>query len=188
MPFNLFRKKKQPEQETPVVTPQEEPKQEEPAPIQEESQPEPIAPVIETTEEPSAPSHEPPQESFPPIQETPQVTVPAPVEQKPATPEPPSKTYLKAMPLRELADLENIKTEVKNGNIIILRVTPLASKSIEDVKSSVNELFQFAESIGGDIARLGEERVVICPKTIRIWREKTPAPVSNASEPLPTAA
>ena len=80
------------------------------------------------------------------------------------------------MPLKELSDIENIKNEVKNGNIIILRVTPLATKSIEDVKNAVNELYQFTESIGGDIARLGEERVVICPKTIRIWREKSPAP------------
>ena len=109
-----------------------------------------------------------------------------PAEQKTEAPIAPSKTYLKAMPLRELSDLENIKNEIKNGNIIILRVTPLASKSIEDVKTAVNDLYQFAESIGGDIARLGEERVVICPKTIRIWREKSPAPVS--SEPLPTSA
>ena len=94
------------------------------------------------------------------------------------------KTYLKAMPLRELSDLETIKNEVKNGNILILRITPLASKSIEDVKRAVNELYEFAEATGGDIARLGEERVVICPPNIRIWREKTP--VSN--EPLPTAA
>jgi hypothetical protein len=92
------------------------------------------------------------------------------------------------MPLRELSDLDNIKSEVQNGNIIILRVTPLASKSIEDVKAAVNDLFQFAESVGGDIARLGEERVVITPKTVRIWREKTPAPVSSSNEPLPTAA
>ena len=94
------------------------------------------------------------------------------------------KTYLKAMPLRNLSDLEAIKNEVKSGNILILRITPLASKSIEDVKRAVNELYEFAESIGGDIARLGEERVVICPQNIRIWREKTP--VSN--EPLPTVA
>jgi SepF-like predicted cell division protein (DUF552 family) len=94
------------------------------------------------------------------------------------------KTYLKAMPLRDLSDLESVKNEVKNGNILILRITPLASKSIEDVKHAVNELYAFVESIGGDIARLGEERVVICPPKIRIWREKTP--VSN--EPLPTAA
>ena len=94
------------------------------------------------------------------------------------------KTYLKAMPLRDLSDLDAIKNEVKNGNILILRITPLASKSIEDVKRAVTELYEFAETIGGDIARLGEERVVICPPDIRIWREKTP--VSN--EPLPTAA
>jgi SepF-like predicted cell division protein (DUF552 family) len=96
----------------------------------------------------------------------------------------PNKTYLKAMPLRNLSDLDAIKNEVKSGNILILRITPLASKSIEDVKHAVNELYEFAESISGDIARLGEERVVICPANIRIWREKTP--VSN--EPLPTAA
>ena len=95
-----------------------------------------------------------------------------------------NKNYLKAMPLRDLADLEKIKNEVQNGNILILRITPLASKSIEDVKHAVNELYEFTGNIGGDIARLGEERVVICPPDIRIWREKTP--VSN--EPLPTAA
>ena len=94
------------------------------------------------------------------------------------------KTYLKAMPLRELTELETMKNEVRNGNILILRITPLASKSIEDVKSAVNELYSFAESIGGDIARLGEERVVICPPTVRIWREKT----TVANEPVPTVA
>jgi SepF-like predicted cell division protein (DUF552 family) len=110
-------------------------------------------------------------------------------EEKAATPpskdkEVSGKTYLKAMPLRELSDLEEIKNEVKNGNVLILRITPLASKSIEDVKRAVNELYEFAESISGDIARLGEERVVICPQNIRIWRENRQ--VSN--KPLPTAA
>jgi len=94
------------------------------------------------------------------------------------------KTYLKAMPLRDLSDLDVVKSEVKSGNILILRITPLANKSIDDVKRAVNELCEFVESMGGDIARLGEERVVICPPSVRIWREKTP--VSN--EPIPTAA
>ena len=84
------------------------------------------------------------------------------------------KTYLKAMPLRDLSDVEAIKNEVKNGNVLILRITPLASKNMEDVKRAVNELYEFAESFGGDIARLGEERIVICPQNIRIWREKKP--------------
>jgi SepF-like predicted cell division protein (DUF552 family) len=103
---------------------------------------------------------------------------------KKETRETPGKTFLKAMPLRDLSDLDVVKREVRSGNILILRITPLANKSIEDVKKAVNELCEFAESVGGDIARLGEERVVICPPNVKIWREKTPV----ASEPIPTAA
>ncbi len=106
-------------------------------------------------------------------------------EEKPSSPESqPSKTYLKALPLRDLADLNSIQNDVRSGNVLILRITPLANKSIDDVKHAVNELSQFAESIGGDIARLGEERVVICPPNVKIWREKAPA----SNEPIPTAA
>lgn len=94
------------------------------------------------------------------------------------------KTYLKAMPLKDLTDLESIKNEVKSGNVLILKITPLAGKNIDDVKHAVNELTEFAESVGGDIARLGEERVVVCPPNVKIWREKTPL----SSEPIPTAA
>ena len=94
------------------------------------------------------------------------------------------KAYLKAMPLRDLSEIESVKSEVKSGNILILRITPLANKNIDDVKRAVSELSEFTESLGGDIARLGEERVVVCPPNVKIWREK--ASVSN--EPIPTAA
>lgn len=176
MPFNLFRKKKQPEQEKQAAPRQEEPKQETLAPNQEKTKQELVITPQELPQETASLT----------MEEKPE-TVASPQEQKQETVvEAPSKTYLKAMPLKEITDIENIKNEVKNGNIIILRVTPLATKSIEDVKNAVNELYLFTESTGGDIARLGEERVVICPKTIRIWREKSPAPVSN--ETLPTVA
>jgi SepF-like predicted cell division protein (DUF552 family) len=157
-PFGLFRKKKDEPQ------PEQQPQEEKPA-----TQEQPIA-----EEQPAA-------EPQPVVEQKPAIETPPPASEKAET-EP--QTYLKAMPLRELADLENVENEVKNGNIIILRITPLASKSIEDVKQAVDQLYAFAESINGDIARLGEERVVICPKTVRIWREKTPA----QNVPLPTAA
>ena len=163
MKFSLFRKPKQQAEPENAAVPPEEPKEETTAvseePKQEATAPQQPAPAQETV----VPSQEPKQEAAETI----------------------NKTYLKAMPLKELTDIDNVKNEVKNGNIIILRVTPLANKSIDDVKNAVNQLYEFAESVGGDIARLGEERVVICPKNIRIWREKTPV-VSN--EPLPTAA
>jgi len=95
------------------------------------------------------------------------------MEKEKAVSEVPSgKVYLKALPLRALEDVDVIKQEVKSGNILILKVSPLARKSIDDVKRVVNELLEFTESVGGDIARLGEERVVVTPSFVRIWREK----------------
>ncbi len=194
MPFNLFHKKKPEEQKASAVPPQETQPSESQAQTETPVQPpQEIAPAAQALAEVSTPEEaivEPTVEQPQSIPQTIGEPQPAPiaiVEQKnEPVAESPYKTYLKAMPLKDLADLENVKNEVQNGNIIILKITPLAQKSIEDVKSAVNDLFQFAESINGDIARLGEERVVICPKTVRIWREKTPKPVSN--EPLPTAA
>ncbi|MDR0373793.1 MAG: cell division protein SepF [Nitrososphaerota archaeon] len=203
MPFNLFHKKKS--EAKPLFTfPQDEPQQT--ALTQPQETPETFniqttdpaenTPIIQTDTQETTLAAQEPEPSLttqeePPMEQSSADTpmIEPPVVQQPETPmESLNKTYLKAMPLKELSDTEKVKTEVSNGNIIILRVTPLAGKSIEDVKKVVNDLFQFAESTGGDIARLGEERVVICPKNIRIWREKTPVPVAGDSEPLPTAA
>ena len=160
MKFNLFRKPaQQTEPEKPAEPPQEETTSAPEETKQETTTPQQPAPAQET-----APPQEPKKEAAEAI----------------------SKTYLKAMPLKELTDIDEVKNEVKNGNIIILRVTPLANKSIDEVKTAVNQLYEFTESVGGDIARLGEERVVICPKNIRIWREKTP--ISNESLPTSTTA
>jgi SepF-like predicted cell division protein (DUF552 family) len=96
-----------------------------------------------------------------------------------------TKVYLRALPLRTLDDVEIVKREVKSGNILILRISPLAKKSIEDIKRAVDEICEFTKLVGGDIARLGEERVVVTPSSIQIWREKTPI---LGEEETPTAA
>ncbi len=85
----------------------------------------------------------------------------------------PEKIYIKALLIRSLEDIDIVKSEVKSGNIMIIRVGPLAEKNLEDVKRAVSELCEFTELIGGDIARLGEERVVVTPPFVKIWREKT---------------
>jgi SepF-like predicted cell division protein (DUF552 family) len=91
------------------------------------------------------------------------------------------KAYFKAMPLRSLEDIEVVKHELTLGNLLVLKITPLARKSVEEVKEAVNELYAFTQSIGGDIARLGEERVVIVPSSIKIWRQETGVSQEKAS-------
>lgn len=77
---------------------------------------------------------------------------------------------LKALALRSVEDIAKIQEDVKNRTIVILKVTPLAQKSLDELKSSVEQLYEFATSVGGDIARLGDERVVITPPGVKIWR------------------
>ena len=79
-------------------------------------------------------------------------------------------TYIKAIPLRAYEDVDLLKSEVRSGNVVITNVSPLAKSNIEDVKRAINELNEYAALIQGDIARLGEERVILTPRTIKIWR------------------
>jgi uncharacterized protein len=78
--------------------------------------------------------------------------------------------YLKAISLRDISDISAIKEDVKNHMILIIRVTPLAQKDLEDLRKVVEDLYSYTQSVGGDIARLGEERIVITPPGVKIWR------------------
>jgi SepF-like predicted cell division protein (DUF552 family) len=92
-----------------------------------------------------------------------------------------SPLYVKALPLQELDDVEVIKTEIRTGNILIVRITPLARKSVDETKLAITELTDHVKSIGGDIARLGEERIVITPPGVKIWRRETAASETSIS-------
>jgi uncharacterized protein len=97
-----------------------------------------------------------------------------------------SPIYVKALPLQELDDVENIKGETRGGNVLIIRITPLARKSVDETKLAITELTDYVKSIGGDIARLGEERIVITPPGVRIWRKEA-APSETPIQAAPVA-
>ena len=80
------------------------------------------------------------------------------------------QVYLKAITLRDPVEVQLIKEDLQNQMIVIIRVTPLAQKSVDELRSVIDELYKFVQSSGGDIARLGEERVVITPSMVKIWR------------------
>src|SRR5207245_11793167 len=92
-----------------------------------------------------------------------------------------SPLYVKALPLQELDDVEAIKTEIRTGNILIVRITPLARKSVDETKLAITELTDHVKSIGGDIARLGEERIVMTPPGVQMWRGET----AGSETPIP---
>ena len=76
--------------------------------------------------------------------------------------------------MRNVSDVEKIKSEVQLGNIVICNISPLAKVNIDEVVKCVNELTGYIHKNEGDIARLGEDRIVLTPKNIRIWRTPDP--------------
>jgi uncharacterized protein len=78
--------------------------------------------------------------------------------------------YLKAVTLRDKSDIAAVKEDIKKHMILIIRVTPLAQKDLEELRKAVEDLYSYAQSAGGDIARLGEERIVVTPPGVKIWR------------------
>jgi len=78
--------------------------------------------------------------------------------------------YLKAITIRDQSDLHSIKEDIKKNMILILRVTPLAQKDVEQLRKVVEELYSIAKNSDADIARLGEERIIIAPSNVKIWK------------------
>ncbi len=79
-------------------------------------------------------------------------------------------TYLKAITIRDVSDVHSIKEDIKKSMVLILRVTPLAQRDVEQLRRVVEELYSIAKAEGADIARLGEERIIVAPSNIKIWK------------------
>jgi hypothetical protein len=41
---------------------------------------------------------------------------------------------------------------------------------VEQLRKVVEELYSIAKTAGADIARLGEERIIVAPSGIKIWK------------------
>jgi len=79
-------------------------------------------------------------------------------------------TYLKAITIRDSSDIHTITEDIKKGMVLILRVTPLAQKDVKKLRKVVEELYVIARDSNADIARLGEERIIVTPPNVKIWK------------------
>jgi len=81
-----------------------------------------------------------------------------------------SPTYLKAITIRDSSDIHTITEDIKKGMVLILRVTPLAQKDVKKLRKMVEELYVIVRDSNADIARLGEERIIVTPPNVKIWK------------------
>ncbi len=81
-----------------------------------------------------------------------------------------SPTFLKAITIRDPSDVHSIREDIKKNMILILRVTPLAQNDVEKLRKVVEDLYTIAKNADADIARLGEERIIVTPPGVKIWK------------------
>jgi SepF-like predicted cell division protein (DUF552 family) len=79
--------------------------------------------------------------------------------------------YLKTFTLRN-KDIAEIKSDIQKHMILIIRITPLAQKDVDELRLVIEDLYKSVTSLGGDISRLGEERIIITPPNVKIWHRQ----------------
>ncbi|MBS3815061.1 MAG: cell division protein SepF [Hadesarchaea archaeon] len=84
--------------------------------------------------------------------------------------------YVKSMDLNSVVDVQRATNELQNGNVAIINISPLLDEDPEELKRAIDQLRGTTESMGGDVGRLSESKVIATPKFVRIQFKESPTP------------
>jgi SepF-like predicted cell division protein (DUF552 family) len=82
--------------------------------------------------------------------------------------------YIKSIPLLTLSDIPRIAEELRSGNITIIQIRQFIQRGQpnNELKRAVDQLRGVCRQIGGDIAQLGNEYILVTPGPyIRIYQK-----------------
>jgi len=85
------------------------------------------------------------------------------------------KLLIEVERLENYADSDRLQKKVREGNILVVKIRDLKAKDMEELKRSVDKLKKTCLAIGGDIAGLGDDWLILAPATARVHREETTA-------------
>lgn len=84
---------------------------------------------------------------------------------------PAGKILIQIERMGNIADTERIQMKVREGHILLVKVKDLKEKDPAELKRSVEKIKRTTIAIGGDIAGIGDDWVVVTPAPVRINRE-----------------
>ncbi len=80
-----------------------------------------------------------------------------------------SKIYIMSVMLKKFDDVYIIEEELKRGNIVIVNISRFLTPSkLSELKQILTVLKRIAGRLGGDIARLGNQRIILTPSFVEI--------------------
>jgi len=75
---------------------------------------------------------------------------------------------VKSIDLNALVDVQEAGNELRDGNIVILNISPLMEEDPKELKKAVDQLRGIADEIDGDVGRLSESRIIATPELVQI--------------------
>jgi SepF-like predicted cell division protein (DUF552 family) len=82
-----------------------------------------------------------------------------------------AKMYIRVGEIQRYEDLKQFTDYVYGGNVLILDFTPIAEEEVI-LKRITNDLKKLTSDIGGDIAGIGNNLMIISPADVKIDRRK----------------
>ena len=78
--------------------------------------------------------------------------------------------WLKTISVHSYSQLPELQDDVcrKEPVILIARITPIFTKSVEEGTKLVNELYSMATKKHYSVFRLGEERIIVVPPSVQV--------------------
>ena|SRR6267143_6810909 len=83
----------------------------------------------------------------------------------------PADHYIKPVALQQQTDVDIIKKELSDGNIVLMNMTEMAKRP-NTLKAIVDDLKGYTEKMNGDIARIDDEKIILTPAKIKIIKSK----------------
>jgi len=78
--------------------------------------------------------------------------------------------FIKIRTLSDFADTETIQGDIRQNNILFIKIKPLKDKDMTELKRAVDRLRKTCMAINGDIAGIDEDFLVITPEAVKIHR------------------
>ena len=79
--------------------------------------------------------------------------------------------YIKSVDLENLSSIQQVSGELERGNIVIVYIGRLQYGQNRELRRVVDQLRGVCRSIGGDIAQLGQDYIVVTPPFVRIFKK-----------------
>ena len=87
-------------------------------------------------------------------------------------PKKPGKITIVIENLNSYADSDRIQRRVREGAITLIKIKDLKEKDIEELKRSISRIKKTCDAIGGDIAGISDDWILVAPCAATIERQR----------------